>query len=247
MVIYLPNMSSEAGAITSSRRDHLVDIGWRVGVGLGAGALVGYVVAGPLARVLMLLLRLTSPAAVRGVTSDDGFTIGVISLDSLFLLSVCGGLSAIAGTVYVCFRFAVPHRRLRLVVWTLLCGVTGGAGLVHADGVDFTLLEPTALAVGGFVALPALTGLLIALLVDRWSALAPARNKKTVGILAPGLLAPPAIPAAAAAGLLMLVAARIPGTTFKRAADLAATALAIAVIVVAGVDLARDIDALTSG
>ena len=39
--------------------------------------------------------------------------------------------------------------------------------LIHADGIDFRLLTPTWLAIGLFVALPALFGVAIAMTVDR--------------------------------------------------------------------------------
>ena len=41
-----------------------------------AGITTGTVVAGFGSRLSMYVLRLTSPESVRGVTSDDGFTIG---------------------------------------------------------------------------------------------------------------------------------------------------------------------------
>jgi hypothetical protein len=45
--------------------------------------------------------------------------------------------------------------------------------LIHADGIDFRVLEPTWLAIGLFVAFPALFGAIIGAVVDRVSA-APA-------------------------------------------------------------------------
>ena len=45
--------------------------------------------------------------------------------------------------------------------------VVVGSMLIHADGVDFTVLKPTWLAVGLFIALPALSALTIAAAVDR--------------------------------------------------------------------------------
>ncbi len=39
--------------------------------------------------------------------------------------------------------------------------------LLHADGIDFTVLKPTWLAIGLFIALPALFGLAIGPAVDR--------------------------------------------------------------------------------
>lgn len=43
--------------------------------------------------------------------------------------------------------------------------------LIHADGIDFRVLKPTSLAVGLFVALPALFGAVIGVVVDRVSAI----------------------------------------------------------------------------
>ena len=44
----------------------------------------------------MLLLRLTSDPALRGTQTDDGFTIGVFSTQTLFLLGVTAGLGSSA-------------------------------------------------------------------------------------------------------------------------------------------------------
>ena len=45
----------------------------------------------------MLLLRLTSDPVLRGMKTDDGFTIGVVSTDTLFLLGVTAGLGIVGG------------------------------------------------------------------------------------------------------------------------------------------------------
>ncbi len=47
---------------------------------VAAGFLVGLPVIGLGSRLAMLLLRLTSPDAVIGATSDDGFTIGKVTV-----------------------------------------------------------------------------------------------------------------------------------------------------------------------
>jgi len=237
-------MGIEVAAPARPVRIDLKDIAWRLGVGLGAGVLVGYLVAGPLARLLMFVLRLTSPDAVRGVTSDDGFTIGVFSTDTLFLVTVCGGLGGVAGIAYASFRAAIQRLRARLVLWTALCTLLVGGGLVRTDGVDFVLLEPTALAVAGFVALPGITGLLIALLVERWSRVTPSRNWVTAGILAPGALSPPAVLVAILVGLGWLAFARLPGSLPAQFARVAVPTAAVAAIVLSMVDLARDIEVL---
>ena len=57
-----------------------------------AGLSVGILVIGVGSRLAMLLLRLTSPGTVIGVTSDDGFVIGRTTLSGTYnLLSVGGG------------------------------------------------------------------------------------------------------------------------------------------------------------
>ena len=43
-----------------------------------------------------------------------------------------------------------------------------GDQVVHTDGVDFTLLEPTVLAVGFPLAVPALATVIVTALGDRW-------------------------------------------------------------------------------
>lgn len=55
------------------------DVWQRMWVVMMAGIPTGVIVAGLGSRLAMLLLRLTSPAAVRGVTSDDGFEIGRVT------------------------------------------------------------------------------------------------------------------------------------------------------------------------
>ncbi|MEO6571235.1 MAG: hypothetical protein ABIO83_06770, partial [Ilumatobacteraceae bacterium] len=67
-------------------------------------------------------------------------------------------------------------------VWFRRFSVAAGSGavvgsmLIHADGIDFRLLKPTWLAVGLFVALPALFGAVIAVAVDRVSTFAISRG-----------------------------------------------------------------------
>lgn len=224
----------------------LGDVAWRLAIGLGAGSLVGYVVVGPLARLLMLALRLTSPDAVRGVTSDDGFTIGRFSADTIGLLVICGGITAVAGIAYAGFRMAVPNLRVRIALWTTVSATVAGSRFVKTEGVDFTLLSPTWFAVGGFVALPAVAAICIALLVERWSNVRPGRNRTAAAILAPGLLAPPAIVVAAAASLGLFAVRRLPLPGLARIASVVVPVLAVAAIGAACVDLVSDISTLRS-
>jgi hypothetical protein len=137
-----------------------------------AGVSTGVVVAGIGSRVAMLILRLTSSENVRGVTSDDGFEIGRITVGGTYSLVMLGAAVGIIGAV--AYKMVAPW--LLGPVWFRRCTVAAGSGavvgsmLVHADGIDFRLLEPLWLAVGLFVALPAAFGVAISVVVDRLSA-----------------------------------------------------------------------------
>lgn len=126
----------------------------RIGV---AGALLGAFTMGVLSRAAMFLLARTNPES-DGVISDDGFEIGRFTLSgSLNLVAAglfFGALSAVAYLAVERLRFGPPwFRTLSLSVGA---GVVVGSVIVHPSGVDFTLLEPLALTVGLFVAIPVL-------------------------------------------------------------------------------------------
>ncbi len=115
----------------------------------------------------MGVLRVTSPDTVRGRISDDGFEIGQISAATVFLLAITTGLGAVVGVVYIAVRRAVPGRWGRWG-WIFVGTTVGGSLLLHADGVDFNLLEPTWLAVTLFILIPAGGAALMAFWVERW-------------------------------------------------------------------------------
>lgn len=138
--------------------------------GMGVGVLVG----GVLGRLAMfLLIRLNGEN--RGAVSDDGFVMGRFTVSgSLNLLVVGGFLGGLGGLVYVAARhLTFGPRWFRVLSVVLGAGLPVGALIVHTDGVDFTLLSPPALAMGLFVAIPALYGLLLTLLVERYAAPVP--------------------------------------------------------------------------
>ncbi|MFN0025657.1 MAG: hypothetical protein ACKV2O_00535 [Acidimicrobiales bacterium] len=146
----------------------LREIGERLRVLLVAGILTGVVVGGVGGRAAMFILRLTSPDSVRGVTSDDGFTIGEVTLGGTYSLLVLGAFIGLIGAA--AYRWVSPWllgpRWFRRVTVAAASSAVVGSMLVHADGVDFTLLQPTWLAVSLFVALPGLFGWLIGWAVD---------------------------------------------------------------------------------
>jgi hypothetical protein len=136
-----------------------------------AGMPVGALVAGAGSRVAMLVLRLTSPEQVHGVTSDDGFTIGRVTVGGTYNLLVLGSVVGVIGAgayMLVAPRLVGPMWFRRLTVGAA-CAAVVGSMLVHADGIDFHLLQPTWLAIGLFVALPGLFGVVIGAAVDATS------------------------------------------------------------------------------
>ncbi|MEZ5409820.1 MAG: hypothetical protein R2761_17465 [Acidimicrobiales bacterium] len=140
-----------------------------IAAGAVAGAIAGFAWGGVGGRVAMRVLFLTSDEAVRGLTSDDGFEIGRISPDSIFLLlamTVVGGvLGAAYGLVRMLFR--APSWMVSGGIATALGAGAGGGLIVRPDGVDFQLLEPLWLAVALFVFLPAVWGLSVGLATER--------------------------------------------------------------------------------
>ena len=163
---------SSAASSSVAVRDDAAAVAWWVVVGAASGALAGGLVGGVGGRLAMLLLRLTSPDLATGMISDDGFEIGVVSFDTAQLVLAMAMLGAINGVLYAALRSALP-RKLRLPLWSVFAAVVGGATVVHDDGVDFTLLEPAALAIALFVALPGAAAAVVVLLVERWSRVEP--------------------------------------------------------------------------
>jgi hypothetical protein len=133
--------------------DDLAAAGATLAAGVTGGFVCGVLIGGVGGRLAMLLLRLTSDPALRGVTTDDGFTIGRVSSETIFLLGVTAGLGMAGGVLYLVVRGWIPPR-WRVPVMTVFFGLVGGAGLISPHGLDFTALGPLPLAVVLFVAIP---------------------------------------------------------------------------------------------
>ena len=163
-------IAPEASEGPAPFRDDARDVATTVLVGTAAGALAGLVVGGIGARLVMLALRVLSDPIVIGGTSDDGFEIGRVTAGGSFQLA--GGMAAAGaanGVLYSVVRDTIPSGT-RAALWSLFAAGVGGSQFVHADGVDFTLLDPQSLAVAAFVALPGLAALVVVVLVERWLA-----------------------------------------------------------------------------
>jgi hypothetical protein len=132
--------------------------------GVSAGALL----VGLGSRVAMLILRLTSPDSVHGVESDDGFTIGEVTIGGTYNLLQLGAVVGIIGAAAYLWvaPWLIGPTWFRRLTTGLAAAAVAGSMLVHADGIDFTVLKPTWLAIGLFVALPGVFGTLIGSFVD---------------------------------------------------------------------------------
>jgi hypothetical protein len=134
--------------------------------------------------------------------------------------------------------------RGRPLLWALVGAAVVGSLVVKTEGVDFTVLEPSLLAVAGFVLLPGLTAFAIAWLVERAAPLQPWHGSRWLGLLAlPALPALLAAPAFLLGGLAVLGLSRIDSLRSLRGRRLprvVALGLVVAMIVAGGVDLTRD-------
>jgi hypothetical protein len=245
---------TEPAASTSNEQLRYFIEGMRVLI--VGGIPVGVLVGGVGSRLAMLLLRVTSPDRVHGVTSDDGFTIGRITLGGTYSLLLLGaGIGIIgAGAYRLVAPWLIGPTWFRRLTTGLASAAVVGSMLVHADGIDFTLLEPTWLAIGLFVALPGLFGTLIGAAIDSasrpesWTA--QGRRRWLLPVIAVGCFPPTVVFLLVAAVLLGFWTVAHEVTLVRRVRRLPVYALAVRsawlAIAVAGlIGLVNDINALT--
>ena len=132
------------------------------------GISAGVLLIGIGSRLAMLLLRVTSPDRVRGVESDDGFIIGHVTLAGTYNLLLLGAIVGIIGAAayLMVAPWLIGPNWFRRITTGLAAAAVVGSMLVHADGIDFTVLKPMWLAIGVFIALPGLFGVFIGVIVD---------------------------------------------------------------------------------
>lgn len=219
-------------------RDDVRAVLWWVLTGAAAGAIAGFLIGGIGGRLAMLVLRLTSPDLVIGATSDDGFEIGVLTTETLGLVVSMTMLGALNGVAYAAVRGWIPAR-LRLPLWTAVSAMVGGAMIVHEDGVDFTLLEPVALAIALFVVLPAAAAALVVLLVERFADREPFADRRlTLVVIAAAVAGTFALVLGAVVGVVAVAGRRTGvGRTLLPVARVAAPLAIVAVAVGSAVDL----------
>ncbi|NYD24678.1 hypothetical protein [Kineococcus aurantiacus] len=176
-----------------------------------AGAASGVLIAGVGARLAMMLLAHVNPFA-HGLVSDDGFVIGRLTFTgTVNLLAVGGLLGLLGGAVCTVLRgVMIGPRWFRVVSVSAGAAVVVGEMLLHTSGVDFVALEPAALSIALFIAIPGLYAATLTLLAERW--LRPgawfrrARLQRVAPLLLIWVLAFPLLPLLA--GLALLWGAR---------------------------------------
>lgn len=133
-----------------------------------SGAIVGIVVGGIGARVVMRLAAILHPDAV-GALTENGNRIGDITMGGTLFLVLFGLIScAIAGVLWVIVSPWIPgHTGVRALLTAGIAIATGTPLLIIGRNPDFLILDHDPRVVSLLVALVGLIGLSIALL-DGW-------------------------------------------------------------------------------
>jgi hypothetical protein len=130
-----------------------------------AGAATGLLWGGLGGRIAMRVIFLTSHARVAGLQSDDGFTIGTISTETMFLIATTTLIGAVVGPAAAILRTALRTTTgTAATAFAVAAGTFFGGAIVHTDGIDFRVLDPLALTTGLFIFIPgaaAATGVLV--------------------------------------------------------------------------------------
>jgi hypothetical protein len=140
----------------------------------GAGAVAGFLVAGLGGRLFMRLMAATSGSAAQGKLTEAEETVGDITFDgSLGFVIFIGILfPALAGLTYIALRHFLPNPAALggAIFGVILLGTLGVEDPMSPDNVDFEILEPLSLAVGGVTFLALLFGVTFAALATRFDA-----------------------------------------------------------------------------
>jgi hypothetical protein len=122
-------------------------------------------------RLAMLLLARLNPE-VTGRLSDDGFVMGRFTVVATAnLLGAAFFLGIVGAVTYAVVRgLMIGPRWFQVLCIAGGAGVSVGAAIVHTDGVDFVLLQPSWLAIALFVLIPGLYAAVLTLLAERWLA-----------------------------------------------------------------------------
>lgn len=139
----------------------------RLAVASCVGAVLGLLVGGVGGRLFMGLLADLNRED-HGVITSDGFPMGEVTLSGTLNLFLIGTVLGVLGAgIHVGLRGLTLGPPWFRWLSTVVGGtVMVGATMVHEDGPDFTLLEPTWAAIGLSLAVPCLFLMVMAPLVD---------------------------------------------------------------------------------
>lgn len=225
--------------VLPAKQDWLVLLDHFGAAALG-GLAAGFLVGGLGGRLAMFILRLTSDAGVIGIQSDDDFTIGRISTDSIFLIAATTLIGTLLAFAYLLVRRWLPESRRPLQA-ALFFGLVGGAAVIKPDGVDFTLLSPLWLAVVLFVALPATYGWLMARIVEgliaRPGRLRKARVAGIIGFAVVGFFGLMTVVIAVVGMVLVLIGRRWPAVAAAVTHPVPTWIVRFVLMVIAGISL----------
>lgn len=185
-------------------------------VGGVAGAAAGAFVAGMLAvglggRLLMRILAATSPGSSQGQLTEADEIVGEVTLGGTIGLVIFVGLLAGLGglVLFAALRRWLPKRS----VWAgiVTAGIGAGlfarpSGLLDPDNHDFTILEPTWLAVILALVLTVTFAISGAILMDRWTPSWPTPGRSARGWLGLVALVPLLAVPPVALGLVVVLA-----------------------------------------
>jgi hypothetical protein len=147
-------------------------------VAIASGAVAGVLVGGAGARLAMRMLALTSPESEGQLTEGEA-VIGEITVGGTLGVFIFAGLvfGLLSGLVYVVAGPLLPPGRRGGVLLGLLLLVLGGtrAEPLRSDNFDFNLLGPAWLAVGSFVVLALVHGMVVVAVARRLTAAPPPR------------------------------------------------------------------------
>lgn len=150
---------------------------WILGVGLLTGLVVGMLIVGPAARLVMRLLAATSSDAT-GRLTEAGEVVGQVSVGGTIGLFLFLGLpfGLAVGVVYALASPVLPRGVLGGALFgTAVLVIFGSlADPLRPDNPDFDIIGPGWLSVAAFCALSVLTGILTVPIAGRIGATLPA-------------------------------------------------------------------------
>lgn len=135
-----------------------------------AGAIAGFIVGGGGARLAMRIAAAVDEED-RGAFTEAGEVVGEITAGGTLFILVAGGmLGLVFGLFYAVTRTWLPFSgAARAAVFGVVSLSFIGPLLVDDHNVDFIVLDPAALSVAMFAAIPFLFGVATALVADRLS------------------------------------------------------------------------------